>query len=137
MFLRHKKQNEDITNSHICRFCSHKFPLKFERCPQCDLSVSERIESYKMDKTLIELAVEKALLKIGIPELELVKSKLNDDYNCTIQDCLNHPEYLKTILCHVFGNCHRDIVDSIYSELKKTSMEKPITDFLNVITVHA
>jgi hypothetical protein len=90
-----------------------------------------------MNKTLIELVVEKVLLKIGYPELELVTFRLKDDYNCEISDCLEHPEYLKTILCDLFGNCHYDIVDSIQTTLQQTSMEKPITDFLSVITVHA
>jgi hypothetical protein len=90
-----------------------------------------------MNKTLIELAVEKTLLKMGHPELELVTSRLKGDYNCKISDCLEHPEYLKTILCDLFGDCHYDIVNSIHTTLKKISMEKPITDFLSVITVHA
>jgi hypothetical protein len=90
-----------------------------------------------MNKTLIELAVEETLLKMGNPELELVTFKLKADYNCKLSDCLEHPQYLKTILCDLFGNCHYDIVDSIQTTLQQTSMEKPITDFLSVITVHA
>ena len=137
MFSGQNKHSVNEPELHICKLCAKKFPYKYGQCPQCSLTISEHIRSYDMNKTLIELAVEKALLKMGEPELELVKSRLKDDYDCKISDCLEHPEYIKTILCDLFGNCHYDIIDLIYTTLKKTSMEKPITDFLSVFTVHA
>jgi len=122
---------------HTCKICNEKFPSKYGQCPVCKLSISENTAFHDVNKTLIELAVEKTLLKIGSPELELVRARLKEDYNCRISDCLEHPEYLKAVLSDLFGNCHYDIVDSINTALQKTSMEKPITDFLSVITVHA
>ncbi len=48
-----------------------------------------------MNQELITVAVEHALLQMGNPELEMVEYQLKNDYNCTIRDCLEHPEYLK------------------------------------------
>jgi len=137
MLFQDKINSVNETELHICKLCAKKFPHKYGQCPQCNLSISEHIRSYDMNKTLIELAVEKALLKMGYPELELVKSRLKDNYDCNISNCLEHPEYIKTVLYDLFGHCYYDIVDSIQTTLQKTSMEKPITDFLSVITVHA
>ena len=39
-------------------------------------------------KALITLAVENALLKMGLPELELVAFRLKQDHQCEILDCL-------------------------------------------------
>ncbi|MBM2819480.1 MAG: hypothetical protein HW410_1162 [Nitrosarchaeum sp.] len=137
VFSGQNKQSVNETELHVCKLCTKKFPYKYGQCPQCNLPISEHVRSYDMNKTLIELAVEKALLKMGHPELELVKSRLRDDYDCEISDCLEYPEYIKTILCDLFGNCHYDIVESIHITLQKISMEKPITNFLSVINVHA
>ena len=136
MFLRQNKQKEIPTNSHTCKLCSAVFPLEYGTCPQCKLDIAKQEILPDMSKTLIELAVEKSLLKMGHPELKLVTSRLKSDFNCNISDCLEHPEYLKKVLKDIFGNCHYDIIDSINVSLKMTSMEKPITNFLEVITVH-
>jgi ribosomal protein L37E len=122
--------------SHQCKLCGTSFPLEDRKCTQCGLEISKQEISPDMNKTLIELAVEKSILSMGHPELQLVISKLHHDYNCTISDCMEHPEYLKAVLSDLFGHCHYDIVNSIDKTLKMTSMEKPITDFLRVITVH-
>ena len=84
-------------------------------------------------KELIALSVEHALLKMGNPELELVKSRLKEEYNCEISDCLKYPEYLKKILCELFGNSYQDILKEINERLQKTSMDKPILQFLSVM----
>ena len=84
-------------------------------------------------KELIALSVEHALLKMGNPELELVKSRLKEEYNCEISDSLKHPEYLKKILCELFGNSYQDILKEINERLQKTSMDKPILQFLSVM----
>jgi len=87
----------------------------------------------EMINELITLSVEHALLKMGNPELELVKSRLKKEYNCEISDSLEHPEYLKKILRELFGNAYQDILKTINKRLKKTSMDKPIVQFLTVM----
>jgi len=82
---------------------------------------------------LITISVESALLEMGTPELDLVISRLNEDYNCNISDCLEHPEYLKQILCELFGNSYQDILKSIHGSLQKTTMEQPLVNFLTIL----
>ena len=87
----------------------------------------------EMMKELITLSVEHALLKMGTPELELVKSRLKKEYNCELSDCLKYPEYLKIVLSELFGNAYQDILETINERLKRTSMDKPIVRFLTVM----
>jgi len=87
----------------------------------------------EMIEELVTLSVEHALLKMGNPELELVKSRLKEEYNCEISDSLKHPEYLKKILNELFGNAYQDILKTINEKLQKTSMDKPIIQFLTVM----
>jgi len=87
----------------------------------------------KMLKSLVTASVEKALLEIGNFELDSVVYRLKENYNCEISDCLDHPEYLKQILCELFGNSHEVIIKSIQESFQKTNMEKPLVDFLDVI----
>jgi len=90
-----------------------------------------------INKALITLAVENALLKMGLPELELVTFRLKQDHQCEISDCLNYPEYLKTVLYELFGNSYSDILQSIQETLQKTTMEQPLVDFLTVLDDHS
>jgi len=57
-----------------------------------------------IDRDFMRFAVKKALLEMGDPELEKVVSKLQEDHNCEIVDCLEHPEFLKSqrfVICSV------------------------------------
>ncbi|MCI4432411.1 MAG: hypothetical protein JHC41_02210 [Nitrosopumilus sp.] len=137
MFLKQNEQKINKANFHTCKLCNVASLPKFHTCPNCNFSIQKREVRTNDNDSLIELAIEKALLEMGYPELNLVKSRLKDDYDCGISDCLEHPEYLKIILCDLFGNSHYDIMESINKTLKITSMDKPITDFLSVITVNA
>ena len=84
-------------------------------------------------RSIISASVEKALLEMGTLELDLVVSKLKEDYSSEISDCLDHPEYLKQILCELYGNSHDIIIKSIHESIERTNMEKPLMDFLTVI----
>ncbi len=84
-------------------------------------------------RSIISASVEKALLEMGNLQLDLVVSKLKEDYNSEISDCLDHPEYLKQILCELYGNSHEVIIKSIHESIERTNMEKPLEEFLTVI----
>ena len=90
-----------------------------------------------INKALITLAVENALLKMGLPELELVAFRLKQDHQCEISNCLEYPEYLKEILLDLFGKSYSDILQSIQETLQKTTMEQPLMDFLTVLEDHS
>ena len=49
------------------------------------------IDDSKVFKSLISASVEKALLEMGTSEFDLVVSRLKEDYNCEISDCLEQP----------------------------------------------
>ena len=87
-----------------------------------------------MKRELVIIAVEHALLQMGVPELEKVESRLKNDYNCKIGDCLEHPEYLKRILCDLFGYCYQDILDTIEKVIKDGSgLNAEVEEFLTVL----
>ena len=81
-------------------------------------------EEKKTNKDIFQLAVETALLEMGPPVLEKVEFRLKTDYNCVIGDCLEHPEYLKIILCDLFGDSYADILDTIQRVFKTAYAEE-------------
>ena len=88
------------------------------------------------DKTyrdLVSVAVEHALLQMGTLEFEKVEERLKNDYKCGIGDCLDHPEYLKRILCDLFGYCYTDILDAIDEVFKGAVIEGKLEEFVTVL----
>jgi hypothetical protein len=84
-------------------------------------------------KALFSIAVEDALNEMGAPTLEMVTTKLVKEYKCSIQDCLERPEYLKNVLSDVFGYAAPAVVAKIKKNMGEFSQEKPIGEFLKVI----
>ncbi len=87
----------------------------------------------KSDRDFIRVAVETALLELGTPELEKVVSKLQEDYNCEITDCLEHPEFLKSTLYDLFSNSYEDILATIRKTLEKGNLGAKTEKFLLVL----
>ena len=83
-----------------------------------------------LTKFVIMLAIEKSLLKMGAPEFHKVESKLESDFNCTIEDCVSNPTPLKKVLCELFGNCYEDIYRVIDEELKNIDVDDDVLYFL-------
>ncbi len=86
-----------------------------------------------VDRDFMRFAVEKALLEIGDSELEKVVSKLQEDYNCKIVDCFEHPEFLKSTLSDLFSNSYEDVLATIRKTLEKGNMEAKTEKFLLVL----
>jgi nitric oxide reductase NorQ protein len=84
-------------------------------------------------KVLIITAIEKSLLELGKPDLNKVKQRLMDDYNRTLSDCYDEPEFLNRILKDIYGKAHATIVDSIKNNLENISDSKPVQEFLEQI----
>lgn len=84
-------------------------------------------------RELVEVAVEHALLMMGTPELKKVRVMLKDEYDITITESLDHPEYLKKILCELFGSAYQNIIDTIYTVIENKKEEKIVKDFLYVM----
>ena len=84
---------------------------------------------------LVEISIEKALLKIGTAALQKTIDTLYNDYHCHLSDCYEHPEYLQSILHNLFGSAHTVIVESIRKDLEEFTYDKPIEKFLEIIAV--
>ncbi|TLX93728.1 MAG: hypothetical protein E6K93_01325 [Thaumarchaeota archaeon] len=97
-------------------------------------------------KALVGSATKQALLKMGEPIYEKAVESLYHQYHCTLADCFEHPdhctltdcfehpEYLNKILKEMFGVSYIVIVDSIKKQLEEFSYQKPIEQFLVVIS---
>ena len=96
-------------------------------------SINNMENNIDMQRELITVAVEHALLEIGNLELETVQARLKNDYKCEIGDCLEHPEYLKNILCDLFGNCYGDILDTINRVVENGNIVGRVEKFLVVL----
>jgi len=86
-----------------------------------------------MNQELITVAVEHALLQMGTAELEMVAYQLKNGYNCTIEDCFEHPEYLKQVLNELFGYCCEDILSTIEYVVRGGNMNSQIEKFLTAL----
>ncbi len=86
-----------------------------------------------INQELITVAVEHALLQIGNAELEMVERCLKRDYNCTISDCLDHPEHLKQVLKELFGYCCEDILSTVEYVVKGGHTNRQTEEFLMVL----
>ncbi|HSB50403.1 MAG TPA: hypothetical protein VLC72_03625 [Nitrosopumilaceae archaeon] len=104
-----------------------------QRVKKQDHQINNVANHTNMKRDLITVAVEYALLQMGTPELEKVETRLANDYNCKIGDCLEHPEYLKSILCDLFGNSYQDILDSIEQVIKDANIDNQVEEFVMVL----
>lgn len=91
-------------------------------------------EITKDERKLFAMAVEDALNEMGSPTLDIMNRKLFKDYHCSIEDCLQRPEILKSALNEVFGYADIAVIAKIKRNLGDFSQERPITDFLRVLS---
>lgn len=73
-------------------------------------------------KILVGLAVEHTLLKIDQKYLEKLEKKIRQERRCSIADCYDHPEYLTQALEEIFGDSHREVIQSIEKYLTNSHM---------------
>lgn len=85
------------------------------------------------NKALFAMAVEDALNETGKPTLDMVTNKLLKEYKSSIQDCLEHPEYLKSVLNQIFGYADVAVIAKIKKNLGEFSHERPVGEFLKVL----
>lgn len=88
-----------------------------------------------MKKTMVTLALKNTLLQLGIQELDKVVDLLHKDYNCTLEDCYEYPQYLKHVLQDLFGNAYQDyILSSLTENMKDIMAQQSIKDFLQELS---
>jgi hypothetical protein len=59
---------------------------------------------------LVILAIVDTLLKISKGTLDSVQSRLSQQYDCSIQDCYEHPEYMDKVLRDMFGPAYHGVI---------------------------
>ena len=77
--------------------------------------------------------IEIVLMSGGNIKYNLVTSKLNSLYDCSIRDCYEKPEYLKTVLKDVYKKDYNSIIEEIKLHLRDLANEKDIADFLKIM----
>jgi CheY-like chemotaxis protein len=82
---------------------------------------------------LVSYVIEQSLLKVSSAAVQEVGDRLFERYGCYFSDCLEHPEYLKSILSEIFGNGATAITDTIRESLADFEEQKPIATFLSAI----
>jgi len=88
----------------------------------------------QIKRALVTLTIENVLLEMGKPSLEAFTKKLYKNYNCYIPDCIDHPEYLSQVLKEMYGNSYKTIVSEIMNSLAEFSYQKPISNFIKIIS---
>jgi len=63
--------------------------------------------------------LELVLLNQGDANYKSVLAKLHDRYDYGIEGCIDHPEYLKSVMKEVYENKYEYVLDAISLETKK------------------
>lgn len=85
-------------------------------------------------KALISVTVESMLKIGGIPLLDEINSRLFKKFNSSIEECYDHPEYLKDVLGDVFGTGHHVIIKSIVEKLIAFNYDANILQFVEKVS---
>src|SRR5438309_1814079 len=83
-----------------------------------------------MQKALVTLAIEQALIEFNNAAYEIVISKLLSDFGCYLSDCYKNPGYLKKALLDIYGDSYIDVVELIKQHLGEYATRKDISKFL-------
>jgi hypothetical protein len=95
---------------------------------------NDQIRNRLMKKILVTSIIENALVNIGKGTYATVINQLASTQNCTLQDCYDHPEYLKAILMRHGFYIYNSIISSIKSKLKEFESDKEIAAFMKGIS---
>lgn len=85
-------------------------------------------------KALVSFVIERVLLNMGQLALDEVGHRLYEKHQCYFSDCLQNPQYLREVLEELFGDSYKSITDQIQKRLAELHDQKPIANFLGVIS---
>lgn len=92
--------------------------------------MSSILEQYKI---ALVSSIEVVLVRRGGPNYHLVVARLDSLYNCTILDCYEHPEYLRTVLKDVYKGDYNFIIEEIKSYLDELVNVGKIINFFKIM----
>ncbi len=84
-----------------------------------------------VEKGLMMLAVEKALLVLKEGALDEVTKKLKNNFNCSLFDCYEKPEYLKKTLDELYPDSSDMIIIVIKQKLADSADHPNVKKFLD------
>lgn len=105
--------------------------------------IAEKVESNalvdnmdnKPKRILVGLAIESTLLSMGHSIFDKVTTKLREDYNANVFDCLDNPQYLKKVLKKNFNkNVLEVVTKSIKTVLGEFAYYDSIREFLDELS---
>ena len=78
--------------------------------------------------------LEIVLMSKSNTKYNLLVAKLNSQYDCSIRDCCENPEYLKHILKEVYKEDYNSIVEEIKMQLDEDLLkEKDMANFFKIM----
>lgn len=87
----------------------------------------------QMKKTMVTLAMKNTFLELGLEEFDKITMMLQKDYNCSIEDCYDNPEFLKQVLQDLLGDSYDDVLNSLKENIKNISSHKSTQNFLDAL----
>jgi len=84
-------------------------------------------------KTQVSISVESTLREIGKFEFRKILDMLKENYNVTLSDCYDNPEFLKKILKDLFGNSYESIIATLEKNLDGLVLMEPVNEFLTIM----
>lgn len=88
----------------------------------------------EQNKLAFMTCVEIVLMRRGNTNYHAVMAKLDSLYHCSITDCYEHPEYLRTVLKQVYKEEYDSVLGDIKLELDKlVDIEKERSRFFKIM----
>lgn len=88
----------------------------------------------QMKKTMVTLAMKNTFLELGLEEFDKITMMLQKDYNSSIEDCYDNPEFLKQVLQDLLGDSYNDVLNSLKENIKNISSHKSTQNFLDALS---
>ena len=114
-------------------------PFDLSKIANVVASISDSLPYKSMidfQKNLIRRSIEKTLMELGANEHKMVQQKLKSEHKLGFEDCLEHPEVLKKVLCDLFASSYKELVEKITVALAGFLLHEPIVSFLSEITAN-
>ena len=88
----------------------------------------------EMKRTMVTLAIKNTFLELGLEEFDKIVMMLQKDYNSSLEDCYDNPEFLKHVLKDLLGDAYNDVLNSLKENIKNISSHKSTENFLDALS---
>lgn len=88
----------------------------------------------QMKRTMVTLAIKNTFLELGLEEYDKIILMLKKDFNSSLEDCYDNPEYLRQVLKDLLGDAYSDVLNSLKENLKNISSNKTTENFLDALS---